>query len=88
MGIEEIKNKIQNIMFSEIEYGLTVFSCIKDEENIALKKFLINDNLRNQLKCMIKVVVETQFVSDSFELDTIDNIADNRKVFYAIHISA
>lgn len=84
MGIEEIKNKIQNIMFSEIEYGLTVFSCIKDEENIALKKFLINDNLRNQLKCMIKVVVETQFVSDSFELDTIDNIADNRKVFYEI----
>lgn len=84
MKTEEIKNKIQNIMFSKTEYGLTIFSCIKDEENIALKKFLVNDKLRNQLKCMIKGIVETQIVADSFELDIIDNIADNRKIFYEI----
>lgn len=84
MKIEEMKNKIQNIMFSEIEYGLTVFACIKYEKNMALKKFLINDNLCDKLKCMIKAVVENKFLSDDFELDTVENIADNRKVFYEI----
>lgn len=84
MKIEEMKNEIQDIMFSEIKYGLTVFACIKDEENIALKKFLINDNLRDKLKSMIKTVVENKFLSDDFELDTVENIADNRKVFYEI----
>lgn len=84
MKIEEMKNEIQDIMFSEIEYGLTVFACIKDEENIALKKFLINDNLRDKLKSMIRTVVENKFLSDDFELDTVENIADNRQVFYEI----
>lgn len=84
MKIEEIKNIIQEIMFSKVECGLTVFACIKDEEKIVLKKFLINNTLRDELKGMIKDIVEKQFVSDSFELDIIDNIADNRKVFYEI----
>ena len=84
MQTDEMKSKIESIMFSEIPYGLTIFACINNGDHILLKKFLVNDDLRNKINNLLTPVIKDKFMSDETELDSADNIADKRKVFYEI----
>ena len=84
MKIEEMKNRIESIMFSDKTYGLSVFAYINDGVKSILKKFLVNDDLRNDIKKAISPVVKSEFLSEDTELDSADNISDNRKVLYEI----
>jgi hypothetical protein len=84
MDVKEMKDEINSIMFSGVTYGLTVFALVKREENFALSKFLVNDDLRDDIEDIINSVVKNKFVADEIELDSANNISDNRKIFYEI----
>lgn len=84
METNEMKDILKSIMFSKIKYGLTIFAYVKENENYILKKFLINDELCINIKSIINSVVEGKFLSEDCKVDIIDNISDDRKVFYEI----
>lgn len=84
MNTETMKSRINSIMFSGIRCGLKIFACIKEEDNILLKKIKTDDELRESVCDMLESVVESKFVSDEVELDAAENIADKRKVLYEI----
>lgn len=84
METDEMKDILKSIMFSKIKYGLTIFAYVKENENYILKKFLINDELCSNIKSIINSVVEGKFLSEDCKVDIIDNISDDRKVFYEI----
>lgn len=84
MQVQDMKNKIESTMFSNAPYGIKVFACMSENESFIVKKFLTNDELRDSVKEIIESVIKERFLSDSIELDSSDNIADNRKVLYEI----
>lgn len=84
MNVQEVQKIINSVMFNEPSYGLKVFAVIKNNESLCLKKFATNDKLCSQLKQMLVDVIKNQYFTEDFEIDSADNISDNKKVFYEI----
>lgn len=82
MKTEELKSKIQSILTKK--YGLNVFACVKEDGKLILYKFLINDRLKDDIKSMINSTMVKTFVSENFELESVDNIADEKHALYEI----
>ncbi len=88
MTIDEMKHNIREAMFSGVAHGISVFSCVKEENGISLKKFIINDQLRDNINEVLDSAVTHKFLEDDVEIDSIENVADNRKVLYEIEPTA
>ncbi len=84
MTTNELKSIISHILFSEQVYGLTVFTCLKEETNLRLKKLQITDTLKTSIRSLLESVATSMFLAEETELDSAENIADNRKVLYEI----
>lgn len=84
MVADEMKKTIRSVMFFGVPYGLTIFTCLRNGGAVELKKFLTNDKLRDQIKEMLESSVEGKFCSEEAELDSSDNIADNRNILYEV----
>ena len=84
MTAKEMREKMQRIFHSEASHGISAFAYIDAENGFILKKFVMTDDLRDNVSQMLDSVVEQQFLSDETELDSADNIADNRKILYEI----
>lgn len=82
MKTEELKSKIKSILTKK--YGLNVFACVKENGELTLHKFLINDRLKDDIKLMINSTVEKTFISENCELKSADNIADKSQALYEI----
>lgn len=84
MTIDQLRSKIQSIMCSEAQFGLYVYACLKNEKVMSLKEIQVTDVLREDISLLLKSVVSAHMLSDEAELDSVDNIADNRKILYEI----
>ena len=82
MDTVSLKSKINSIMFSGINHGLSVFAWLEDDTQPRLKQFLIDENLRSQLIQMLDREVKDRFLGDEVEVDSSENIADKRRVLY------
>lgn len=82
MDTVSLKSKINSIMFSGINHGLSVFAWLEDDTQPRLKQFLIDENLRSQLIQMLDREVKDRFLADEVEVDSSENIADKRRVLY------
>lgn len=82
MELKDVQNKIRTIILSEITPGLKVFAYVKLNEELQLKKFLIDEKLNKTILKMLVPLVEKLFLDDSLELDSCDYIADKRKILY------
>ncbi|MBQ7203953.1 MAG: DUF4868 domain-containing protein [Eubacterium sp.] len=82
MTVSQMQSIIKGIINNE--FGLTAFAVLKTDDGFAIKKFIIDDNLNNRVKELFKELINNAFLAADFELDSADNIADNRKVCYEI----
>lgn len=82
MGTAAFKSTINNIMSSGTKHGLSVFAWLEVDSQPRLKKFLIDENLRNQLIKMLDKEVRDRYLTDDIEIDSSDNIEDKRRVLY------
>ncbi len=85
MNSTEMKDTIKAVMRSENPYGIKIYAYLDDEENKTIKKFLANDALTEEVKKMINPIIDTRFLLEEIELDSSDNISDNRRVLYEIN---
>lgn len=86
MTTEIINEKINSIIDDD-KYGLEVYALLCND-CFQIKKFQINSELENLLKDKVKQLLLSCYLSDEFILDSINNISDNKKVFYEIEQNA
>lgn len=84
MTAVEMKESIQRVFKTGLTHGVSAFAYIKTEADPVMKKFLMTDELRNNLSELLDAIVERRFLSEEAELDSADNIADNRKILYEV----
>lgn len=82
MTAEIVKEKINSIIDDD-NYGLEVYALLYND-CFQIKKFQINSELEELLKDKVKQLLLSYYLSDEFLLDSINNISDNKKVFYEI----
>ena len=80
----EMKESMQSVFKTGLTHGVSAFAYIKTEADPVMKKFLMTDELRNNLSELLDAIVERRFLSEEAELDLADNIADNRKILYEV----
>ena len=84
MILNDVKNTVSRIMFADKPCGLTVYACIKNESGIIKKEFIIDPKLRESILQVLKSIARKKYLADDIELDSANNIADNRNVLYEI----
>lgn len=84
MTIEQVKDNIQGVICSEAMFGLNLYACLKKDKDLVLKEIQITNVLRKDISALIKSVVSILMLSDEAEIDSVDNIADNRKILYEV----
>lgn len=77
MNTETVVKKINGIIFDDI-YGLEVFALLY-KDKFLIEKFQINSLLEDLLKEKVKNILNSNYLTDEFALDSVDNIADNKK---------
>lgn len=82
MTTKEMQEYIRRIVDSE--YGLTSFVVLKPENDFLIKKFVLDDKLHAIVSDMIANILKNNFLSETAELDTAENIDDNRRIYYEI----
>lgn len=82
MNVNEMQTAIRAV--TDNEFGLEAFSVLKNDNELSLAKFLLNDELCGKVKGLLVGVLNSRYLGEETELDEIENIADNRKVFYEI----
>lgn len=82
MNVTEMQTSIRTVI--DNEFGLQAFSVLKKNDDFSLAKFLMNDELCRKVKGLLVSVLNSRYLGEETELDEIENIADNRKVFYEI----
>lgn len=82
MNTETVVKKINDIV-SDDNYGLEVFALLH-KDKFLIEKFQINSRLEDLLKEKVKNLLNSNYLTDEFLLDSVDNIADNKKIFYEI----
>lgn len=87
MTIDELKHKTNAAMFLAGVHGLEVFACVQGSDGIEMKKFQINDELRDSITNILDTVIRDKVLCDDALLDSADNIDDNRKVLYEIPLT-
>ena len=84
MTTAEMKECINKAMFTAPTHGLTTYACVQSENDIILKNFQMTDGLRDSIIAMLNGIIKATFLSDEAEVDSCENISDNRKVYYEI----
>lgn len=84
MTTAEMKECINKAMFAAPTHGLSTYACVQSENDIILKKFQMTDDLRDSTIAMLNRIIKTSFLSDEAEVDSCENISDNRRVYYEI----
>lgn len=84
MNADEFRNKIKSIMFSDKPYGLEVYACVRYDQKFKAKRFIINDELREMIAQTLEGTVESKYLKADLEVDSSDNIADNKNILYEV----
>lgn len=82
MSQNSILDKIEAIVNNSHGFGLELYACVREEEKTIIKKFLITDNLMEQLKAKVKEAISKNYLGR--EVEDILDVADNKKVLYDV----
>ena len=88
MTKEEIQALIKSIMFSGSVCGIEIYACLRDESGYQTKKIRATDKLLSSTKDKVAGFINCTYLADDAEFDTSENIADNKKEFYEISLTA
>nr|WP_315441829.1 Kiwa anti-phage protein KwaB-like domain-containing protein [uncultured Treponema sp.] len=83
MTQEEVKKWIHSILI-DVNFGIDLFTVLKNNENFETRKMLINPKLYELIKQKILSFSKKDILSEDFELDIAKNIATSRNIFYEI----
>lgn len=84
MQVSEMKRTIKDIVRKDEVCGITAFAYITKNNEKLIKKFLITDELRENVRTMLISTLDNKFLADDIDLDSSDNIADNKQTLYEI----
>lgn len=84
MKITELRNRVNEVLFSQHAYGLTVYACIKENADYSLKKLQMTDALKESVKTLVQRMARIVYLSEEAELENFQNISDNRKILYEV----
>lgn len=82
MTKEDIQSQIKEFMCEK--HGIEVFACIKEQGYYCLKKFKCTDKLRSKISNKLDSSIASVFLAEDVEIESSDNIADNKNVFYEV----
>lgn len=82
MTVAEMQTTIRRIV--DAEYGLSAFAVLINDGALSLRKFLLDDSLGDRTKTLLEDILRSRYMNESIELDSVENIDDNRKVYYEI----
>lgn len=85
---EEIQESIRSILFSDAAWGIEIFACLRGENGYQAKRIKATDKLLSSAKGKLLESITNTYLSDDAEFDTSENIADNKKGFYKIALTA
>ena len=87
MNKQQMCEHINGIINADSTCGMDVFACVTENGNWVLQKFKCTDGLKAEIRNRILRVIREKFVDEEVELDSIDNIADNKNCLYWIEQS-
>lgn len=87
MNKQQMCEHINGIINADSTYGMDVFACVTENGNRVLQKFKCTDSLKKEIRNRILRVIHEKFMAEAVELDSIDNIADNKNCLYWIEQS-
>lgn len=82
MNTSEMQEKIKRII--DNEFGLAAFAVLNESGNITIAKFLFDDNLNHLIKDLLEKNLRDNYLQEETQLDSAENIDDNRKILYEI----
>jgi len=89
MKFDEMKSTIDSIMFSDAGTGLYAYAYLKDDDKKEqIKRFNVSQELKRSLLAMLKKQLQLHFIAEGIELDSFENIADNRNVLYEVPVNS
>lgn len=84
MTTEEFKETVRSIIEPDKPFGLELYACVKELGNIVLKKIQVTDNLKKDLSNLVRNTVDDVLLADDVEVDSAENISENRNALYEI----
>lgn len=84
MNKQQMRDFINGIINGDSTCGMEVFAYITKTGNRVLQKFKCTDALKTEIRNRILRVIREKFMAEEVDLDSIDNIADNRNCLYWI----
>ena len=82
MTTAEMQNTITSII--DNEYGLSVFAVLNKDENLSMVRFIPDDLLKTRIGKALETTLRSGFLSEEAQVESSDNIDDNKKIFYEI----
>lgn len=88
MDKNSLQTNIREILTATSKYGFSIFACVKSGGTTVLKKFLLedkeNDSFKDEVGKIISELIIEKFCCEDFCLENIENIHDNKAIFYSI----
>ena len=82
MTTDEMQDAITSII--DGEYGLSVVAVLNRDENLSMVRFIPDDLLKTRIGKALETTLRSGFLSEEAQVDSSDNIDDNKKIFYEI----
>ena len=89
MTKDEIQSSINSIMFSDVDFGIEMFVCLREDDGYGaiiykIKRLRATDKLLASTKRNLANTICNSYISPDAEYDSSENIADNKKSIYEI----
>lgn len=84
MNKQQMCEHINGIINADCTCGMDVFAYVSENGNRVLQKFKCTNDLKAEIRNRILRVIREKFMNEEVELDSIDNIADNKNCLYWI----
>lgn len=84
MTKDEIQSSINSIMFSDVDFGIEMFVCLRGDDGYKIKRLRATDKLLASTKRNLANTICNSYISPDAEYDSSENIADNKKSIYEI----
>ena len=89
MTKDEIQSSINSIMFSDVDFGIEMFVCLRGDDGYGaiiykIKRLRATDKLLASTKRNLANTICNSYISPDVEYDSSENIADNKKSIYEI----
>ena len=84
MTIDKLKERVRSIVGTGSTFGLELYACVQEPAGIVIKQIQVTDKLRKELSECIYNAVNELILSENAELDSAENISEERKILYEI----